>query len=267
MEDENLFEIKNLSFYYGRKKAVDNISLTIEKGYFWGIIGPNGSGKTTLLDIMIGYRKAYSGSIRYKGKEISGYKRKELSKEISLVPQEFYTNIPFTVKEIVFMGRYPYIPRFSSASDSDIEKVDYVMKLLELNELKDRYITELSGGEKQRVIFARALAQDTPVMLLDEATSNMDIKHTLKVLDILTGRVRKEKKTVISTMHDINLAALYSDKLIVMKEGKIIASGDTDRVLNEETLKKAFEVDCDVYEERYSKKKQVLFKRGICISH
>ncbi len=260
-----LFEIKNLSYSYKKKKAIDNISLNIESGFFWGIVGPNGCGKTTFLDLLIGYKKPDSGNIKYKGKEISKYKKREISKEISLVPQEFHTDIPFTVEEVVFMGRYPYLSRFSNFSPEDIKIIDHVIKLLELESIKKRCITELSGGEKQRVIFARALAQDTPVLLLDEAISNMDIKHKLKILDILKEKIEKEKKTIIMTMHDINLAALYADKLIMMKTGKVVAYGNTEEIIEKETINFVFEVGCYVYKEKYSQKKQVYFKRN-CIS-
>ncbi len=254
-----LFEIKDLSFSYREKKAIDSIYLDIGAGFLWGVVGPNGSGKTTFLDLLIGYRRPDSGSIRYKGREISEYKRKEISKEISIVPQEFYTNMPFTVEEVVSMGRYPYLSRFSYFSSEDIKKIDQMIRLLELEDLRKRCITELSGGEKQRVVFARALAQDTPVMLLDEAISNMDIKHRLRVLDILRDKVEKEGKTVIMTMHDINIASLYSDKLIMLKDGKIFAYGDTEEVIKREIINSVFEVDCYVYREEYSQKKQVFF--------
>lgn len=260
-----LFEIEDLSFSYKEKKAIDNISLEIEAGFLWGIVGPNGSGKTTFLDLLIGYRRADSGSIRYKGRKIEEYRRKEISREISIVPQEFYANMPFTVEEVVFMGRYPYLSRFSAFSSEDIKRTDQAIRLLELEDLRKRFITELSGGEKQRVVFAHALAQDTPVMLLDEAISNMDIKHRLRVLDILRDKVEKEGKTVIMTMHDINLASLYSDKIIMMKDGKIVACGETEEVIKSEIINSVFEVDCYVYREEYSQKKQVFF-RGDSIS-
>jgi len=258
-----IFEVENISFYYGEIKALDNLSLTIEPGNFYGVVGPNGCGKTTLLDLMVRGKAARSGTIKYLGRDINRYNRRDLAKEIALVPQDFYINFPFTVKEIVLMGRHPYIPRFASPSTEDLKILDEIMEKMEIDKFKDKYITELSGGEKQRVVFARALAQDTPVLALDEGTSNMDIQYTLNILDIVADRVRLEKRTVIAALHNLNLAAAYCDRLIFMKSGRIVSEGNIDDVLNEQNVKDVFKVESRIYFDLYSNSKQVVFKRGM----
>ena len=255
------FEVEKLAFFYEEKKVIDNISIRLEKGKFYGIIGPNGCGKTTFIDLLTKHRQPVSGSIKYKGKKLASYSKKELSKEIALVPQNFYINFPFTVEEIVMMGRYPHIPRFSAPYLKDFKTVKEIMEKTEIYDFKNRFITELSGGERQRVIFARALAQDTPVLVLDEATSNLDINYTISLLNIAKQRVRKEKKMVIAVMQNINLAATYCDDLIFIKQGHIEIHGPADDILTPDTIRSVFKVETQIYFEPYSNSKQVVFKR------
>lgn len=254
------FAISHISFSYGNDRVLSDISLKMEPGSFYGIVGPNGCGKTTLLDILVKTKKPESGTVEYKGKNLDDYTRRELAKEIALVPQDFYINFPFTVMEIILMGRHPYMARFSAASSKDISIVDAVMAETGIERFAHRHITELSGGEKQRVIFARALAQDTPVLILDEATSNLDIKYTLNLLNIAADRVKTEGKTVIAVMQNLNLAALYCDYWIFMKQGKIAGHGDIDEALNEESIEEVFEVESKIYFEPYSNSKRIVFR-------
>jgi len=255
------FELNHIRFNYAERKVIDDISLVLEPGKFYGIIGPNGSGKTTLLDLLARHRQPDKGDIFYQGKALSSFSKKALSKEIALVPQNFYINFPFTVKEIVMMGRYPHIPRFAAPSSDDVNILQSVMQLTETNGFSDRYITELSGGERQRVIFARALAQDTPVLILDEATSSLDINFSINLLNIAEQRVKINNHTVVAVMQDINLAAGYCDYLIFMSGGKIAAHGPTRKVLNSEILRTVFQVDAKVYREPYSQSLQVVFRK------
>jgi ABC-type cobalamin/Fe3+-siderophores transport system ATPase subunit len=232
--------------------VIDNFSMSFSSGKFYGIVGPNGSGKTTILDLLAKHLKPENGKIYYNGIDLASYTSKQLSKEIALVPQNFYINFAFTVREIVLMGRYPYIARFANPTPEDTSIVNEVMEKTE---------TELSGGERQRVVFARALAQNTPVLILDEATSNLDINYSISLLNITEERVKKEEKTVIAVMQDINLAAAYCDYLIFLNAGQIAAHGLTQEVLNPATIKTVFNVDAKVYLESYSDSLQVIFKK------
>ncbi len=255
------FELNHISFNYADRNVIDDISLALGPGKFYGIIGPNGSGKTTMLDLLARHRLPDKGDIFYQGKALASFSKKALSRKIALVPQNFYINFPFTVKEIVMMGRYPHIPRFAAPSSDDLNILQNVMQQTEINEFADRYITELSGGERQRVVFARALAQDTPVLILDEATSSLDINFSINLLNIAEQRVKQNGDTVIAVMQDINLAAGYCDYLVFMSHGRIAAHGETDSVLNPETLRSVFNVEARVYQESYSQSLQVVFRK------
>jgi len=255
------YQIDDINFYYGNEKVIDRLSIMIEPGKFYGIIGPNGCGKSTFLDLLVKQMQPVSGTIIYNGKNLSVYSKRELSTEIALVPQNFYIDFPFTAKEIVLMGRYPYISRFASPSSFDIKFVQDIMEITETVEFEKRLITELSGGERQRIVFARALAQDTPLLILDEATSNLDINHTISLLNIAADRVQKQGRTVIAVMQDINLAASFCEYLIFMKQGSVEVHGSTNEILNQKTIRSVFNVETKVYFEPYSESKQVIFKR------
>ncbi len=255
------FELNHISFQYADRKAIDDVTIALAPGKFYGIIGPNGSGKTTMLDLLSRHRLPAEGNIFYRGEALSSFSKKELSREIALVPQNFYINFPFNVEQIVMMGRYPHIPRFAAPSSADLSTVRHVMELTEITEFADRYITELSGGERQRVVFARALAQDAPVLILDEATSNLDINFSINLLNIAAQKVKANEDTVVAVMQDINLAAGYCDYLIFMSGGKIAAHGATRTVLNPETLRTVFNIEAKVYQESYSQSLQVVFRK------
>ncbi len=256
-----LFDIENLCFAYRDRQILKGIYLQLEAGHFYGVVGPNGCGKTTLTDLLLRHKSPSSGIIRYEGKDLTAYSKKELARKMALVPQIFDMNFPFPAGEVVMMGRYPYIPRFSAPSAEDIAVVREIMVQTDTLKFEDRLMTELSGGERQRVIFARALAQQTPVLFLDEATSNLDIRHTLTLMEIAAHRCESEGKTAIAVIQDINLAATYCDCLIFMKDGQIAAFGKTQDGLAEENLKLVFDVESQVVFEPYSNSKKAVFRR------
>ena len=179
--------LHNLSFAYDADSypagmVIKDFMGSFMAGAFYSVIGPNGSGKTTLLDLIFGFLKPISGLIEIDGTPVVSLSKKALAKAVSIASQDHAVNFPFNVKEIVVMGRHPYIPRFSPPSAKDIQTAEEKMDLCGITHLQDRKINELSGGERQRCMFARALCQDTPILLLDEAFSNMDIHHTLQML-------------------------------------------------------------------------------------
>lgn len=255
------FDLQNICFQYAAKPVIENLSITFDTGLFYGIIGPNGSGKTTLIDLMSGHAQPASGKIQYQGKTLAAYQRKDLAREIALVPQDFYINFPYSVKEVVMMGRYPYIPRFAAPSPEDIGIVNSIMADAGICDFAERYITELSGGERQRVVFARALVQDTPILLLDEATSNLDINFSINLLNLAANKIRAQRKTVFAVFQDINLAAAYCDYLVFLSGGTIVTHGPTGDVLNSDTIRTVFNIDSKVYREEYTDALQVVYKK------
>ncbi len=254
------FDLDNICFSHGRRRVFSNLTLRLEKGRFYGLVGPNGCGKTTLMDLLCRQRTPAGGSIRLSGRALAEYGRKALARRVSLVPQDFRINFPFTAGEVVMMGRYPHLPRFSAPGDRDHAMVDDVMERTDTARFRHRLVTELSGGERQRVVFARALAQDAEVMLLDEATSNLDVNHSLALLNLAAEQVRRRGRTVLAVFQDINLAAAFCSHLIFMHHGAIAAQGPTDEVLDAEILQRVFAVRAKVYFEPYTASRQVVFK-------
>lgn len=236
-------QLNNIAFSYDQTSVIKGIDCAFESGNFYAVIGPNGSGKTTLLDLISGFISPSSGTVAINEKSCGDYSKKELSRLISLVSQDYAVNFPFQVKEVVMMGRHPYIQRFSHPSELDYELVELAMTQCGIRHLKNKKISELSGGEKQRTVFARALCQDTPIMLLDEAFSNMDICHTLQILEQVKHQVKTKDKLVISVFHDLNLASTWSDHLLLLKQGTLHTFGKSQDVLTRETIKDVFDVD------------------------
>ncbi len=253
------FEIKGLCYAYGPQPALHDISLTLASGRFYAVIGPNGCGKTTLVDLLCGYKTPAAGAIKYQGHPLASYGKRRLAREIALVPQEYGVNFPYAAREMVMMGRYPHMARFRALSAADMAHIERIMDVCHAGHLSDRYMTELSGGEKQRVVFARAMAQDTPVLLLDEPCANLDIKHALHLLDLAADRVKSQGATVVAVMHDINLAVRYADALVLMKSGRVAATGNTRDVLTEATLRDIFDVRARIFTEPYLNAPQVMF--------
>ncbi len=231
-----------------RKPILDNLSCLFEKGNIYGIIGPNGSGKTSFMKNILRFIEAEEGSIVLDKINLMNYKRKDLAKKIALVPQNTKLESSFLVNDIVMMGRIPHQKRFADASEIDLEKVQKAMLLTDCYELRDKSVTTLSGGEAQRVVTARAIAQDTQWLVLDEPTSNLDVKHQIELMDSLVKLNEKKDKTIIAVLHDINIAAEYCHRIIMMKNGRIHSNGKTEEVLTKENLIDVYDVDFEILE-------------------
>lgn len=255
-----MYCLDKVSFAHGTKKVLNDLSLNFEAGHFYGIIGPNGCGKTTLIDLLCGHLLPLGGRIQLHGRSLADFAPNELARTIALVPQDFRINFPYTCQEIVMMGRYPHIPRFSRPAPHDRAVVQAVFQKAGLLSFAERYVDQLSGGERQRVVFARSLVQDTPVLLLDEATSNLDMQHSLQMLDLAAQRV-SSATLVISVMQDVNLAALYCDRLVCLADGHVYAHGPLESVLTAETLRSIFQVDARVALNQFSGRLQVSLRR------
>ena len=241
--DTPIFEIKDLQFGYPQRPVLKGLSLTLPAGRLYGLLGPNGCGKTTLLDLLAGLRRPQKGRIVFQGRSLTSYHRQALAREIALVPQNFYVNFPFAVQDVVMMGRYPHLKRFAHPGTEDLRLVAEAMAATDTDRFARQPVTALSGGERQRVIFARALAQDAGVLMLDEATASLDIRHTLDLLRLTRQRVQSRQQTVIAVFQDINLAAMYCDELLFVKNGGIAVQGPTAEVMRADTLQSIYGVD------------------------
>ena len=262
MNDSNdLFRIADLSFRYPDRDVIRGLSLTLAGGRFYGLLGPNGCGKTTLLDLLMRLQRPDGGQVHFRGCELKAYRRSELARAMALVPQNFYINFPFTVRQVVMMGRYPHLPRFAPPGPDDRARVDAVLETADIAALADKQVTTLSGGERQRVIIARALVQDTDVILLDEATSNLDIRHALHLLNLFRDQVDHQQRTLIAVFQDINLAAMYCDDLLFMKDGQVVVHGATEGVLNPETLRDIYGIRAQVAYSKEAQAPQVVYRR------
>lgn len=229
-----------MGFAYNSHEVLSDIELEVSVGEIVGILGPNGSGKTTLLKCINRVLDPQRGSVLIEGKDHKRMTRKQIALEIGVVPQNGGITFPFTVLDIVMMGRSPALSRFERESEEDMEIVERAMRMTNVTHLAEREIDEVSGGEKQRVIIARALAQRPRILLLDEPTLHLDVNHQLELLDLIAELARSENLSVIMVSHDLDLAARYCDKLILMKEGRIMAAGTVEKVLTPDNLDRVF---------------------------
>lgn len=245
--DTPLIQINNVSFAYETEPVVSNINLTFQPGEFAGVIGPNGSGKSTLLKLMGGLLPSKSGEILIKGTDVLGYKRKALARSLAWVPQEHTMPFSFKVAEIVLMGRHAYLSPFTFETEEDRQIAQRSMEMTETIRYINRSFNEISGGEKQRVMIASAIAQEPEIMLLDEPTSALDIKYQLGILNILKKLNQDNGMTLITAMHDLHLASKFCARLILLKEGKIVIEGPPNEVLRKEILEEVYGVKVKLF--------------------
>lgn len=237
-----VLQLQDVSFAYQEDSVIKQVSLDVHPGEFTGILGPNGSGKSTLLKLMGGLLKKDSGKVLFRETELSQYTRKRLAQSIAWIPQEHPMVFPFQVSEIVLMGRHPYLSPFTFESEQDFEIASRAMEITATTHLSGRSFNEVSGGEKQRVVIASALAQEPEIMLLDEPTAALDIKYQLEVLNILKHLNEKNGMTLLLAMHDLHLASKFCQRLILINEGQIVKDGTPAEVLQKEVLEKVYDV-------------------------
>ncbi|MFA7383889.1 MAG: ABC transporter ATP-binding protein [Desulfurivibrionaceae bacterium] len=254
------FALSGVGFAYGETTALADLDITLAPGRFYGIVGPNGCGKTTFLDLLTGGKIPDRGSVSFRDRPVAEYRRRDLARLVALVPQDFAIDFAFTVQEVVLMGRHPHIGRFASPGAEDWRQVDAAMAAIGISHFKERFVNELSGGEKQRVVVARALAQHTPYLLFDEATSSLDVQYTMQIFNVARRLVQEEGRTVIAVIHNLNLAAAYCDELIFMEKGRVAACGPTDTVLAPALIKKVFGVESRVAFDEFSNTQQISFR-------
>ena len=232
--------IKQVSYAYGNTPVLNSVLFSVMQGECFIIIGPNGSGKTTLMKIAAGLLKPESGQVDIMGRPLRQYSRRALARRIAFVPQQVPSDFPFDVADVVLLGRSPHLGTFGLESKADRARAREAMSFTEVAHLANRRIDQLSGGERQRVFIARAICQEPEIILLDEPTASLDIAHQLRVMDLMERMKREKQITVVMVSHDINLAAMYADSLLLLHKGRLVQCGSPADVLTYETLEATY---------------------------
>ena len=235
-----VIRFNHVGFHYGGPWALRDVEFTVGEGELVGVLGANGSGKTTLLKIADGLLVPQKGEVFLKGRPLSAYSRAELAREVAMVPQETHFHFAFSVLEVVLMGRFPYLGRFQFEGRRDMEVAREALAATHSTELAERSIYELSGGEKQRVLIARALAQEPSLILLDEPTSFLDLKFKKEIFDLISSLVHSRSLSGLVVSHDIELAAAYCDKLVMLKHGRIASMGSPEDIVTSQNIEDVY---------------------------
>ena len=247
-------KLKNFYTGYKNKSIIKNINFSINSSEWLGVIGPNGSGKSTLIKGILGITKSLKGNIYLKNKDIKNFSNKRIAQTISFLPQQLNVNLNITVEDLVALGRSPYKEFWEfDLNKTDIEIINESLHLVDMYDLKDNLINQISGGQCQRAYLAMALAQDPEILILDEPTNALDLKYQIKFLEIIKTLKVKKKISVITILHDLNLAARYSDKIIALKNGESIGYGLSDELINEKFIKNIFGINALVSQTPYGK--------------
>ncbi len=234
--------VENISYAFGTQSVLKQLSFSVQQSDVFIIIGPNGAGKTTLIKLMVGILKIQTGQIEILQAPLGRYTQKRLAKVSAYVPQGLPVGFPFTVEETVLLGRAPHQKVLGLASQNDLDIAQHAMAFTEVAHLARRKLDQLSGGEQQRVLIARALCQQPQVILLDEPTAFLDLSHQIRIMDLMEKLKTERGVTVVMVSHDVNLAAMYGDQLLLLKAGEIVCMGSPQEVLNFKTLEETY--DC-----------------------
>ncbi len=253
----NSMEIRDLGYSYREKAVLDSISLDIGKGRIVGILGPNGCGKSTLLKNLNRNLSPHHGCVLVDGQDIKDLKKRDIARKVSVVPQSNEINFAFTVREIVEMGRMPFQEAFTGLSKKDIEIVDEAIRATGLEDMQDRYINTMSGGERQRAIIARAIAQGPQILLMDEPTLHLDVNMQFEVLDLVRRLCDEKGLTVVIVSHDLPMAARYCDEIAMIHDHNILCVGRPEEVLTPENMRVVFNVDAEMGTDPYNGKRTV----------
>ena len=237
-------KVTNINKFYGTKKVVDNVSLEIPKGKITSFIGPNGAGKSTLVGIISRLLNADSGEVYLNNQLLKNQKNQDIAKQLSILKQSNNVNLRLTIEELVSFGRFPYSK--GNLTPQDKQYIDNAINYMNLNEIRHQYIENLSGGQRQRAYIAMTLAQDTDYILLDEPLNNLDMKHSVQIMQVLRKLADELNKTIVIVIHDINFASCYSDYIIAMRNGQLIEQGNVDYIMQSSVLNKIYAMEIPI---------------------
>lgn len=239
-----MIEVRDIMKQFGEQTVVHPTTLTIQKGMITSFIGPNGAGKSTLLSIISRLIGMDAGKVLIDGKEIGAYKSNDLAKKISILKQSNQINIRLTVRELVSFGRFPYSQ--GRLSKEDWAYVDEAIDYMKLRDIEHKHLDQLSGGQCQRAFIAMVIAQDTDYILLDEPLNNLDMKHSVEIMKLLKDLVENRGKTIVIVIHDINFASVYSDRIMTLKNGRIVKEGPAEDIIQTPVLKDIYDMDIPI---------------------
>ncbi|MBQ4775430.1 Fe(3+) dicitrate ABC transporter ATP-binding protein FecE [Pectobacterium versatile] len=242
---------QNLTAGYGDKRILDGLSLSLPAGKITALLGPNGCGKSTLLKCFAKLLTPESGTIQLNGKPLSAFSARQLSRHLALLPQQHLTPEGITVRDMVAYGRSPWLSLWGRLSPDDRQRVQLAMEKTHIVDLADKRLTDLSGGQRQRAFLAMLLAQDTPVVLLDEPTTYLDINHQVELMKLLR-ELNQAGKTVVTVLHDLNQASRYCDHLVMLADGRVMAQGSPHEVMKPALLQQVFSIDAEIHAEPVS---------------
>jgi iron complex transport system ATP-binding protein len=246
----NAVYVQNVSLSYGDQSILSKVSCAVEQGEFFAVIGPNGAGKTTLLRLMAGLMAPTAGTLRIMEKPLTSYNRKEFARRVAVVPQELPFDLPFKVGETVLLGRSPHLGMWEMESSRDWDLAREAMRTMDVSHLAGRRLTQLSGGERQRVFIARAICQKPDLLLLDEPTASLDPAHQVKIMDLMARLCKEQGITVVMVSHELNLVAMYADRLLLLNRGIQAGLGVPKKVLTRKLLEKCYGCGIIVEENR-----------------
>lgn len=239
-----MIQVRELSKFYGKKAVVEKVNVNIHRGKITSFIGPNGAGKSTLLSMVSRLLDADTGEVLVDKDNVKQMKSNEFSKRVSILKQSNFMNVRLTIRELVSFGRFPHSRGRLTAED--LRLVDQAMEYMDLMGMQHDYLDELSGGQRQRAFIAMVIAQDTDYILLDEPLNSLDMKHSVQIMKILRRLVDDLGKTVVIVLHDINFASVYSDRIVALKEGRVVKDGPTDEIITSDSLKDIYDMDIPI---------------------
>lgn len=239
-----MIKVRNLTKIFGKKKVIEKVSLEIHPRKITSFIGPNGAGKSTLLSMVSRLIDADTGEVFLDEQDITKMKSREFAKKVSILKQSNFMNVRLTVEELVSFGRFPYSK--GHLTEEDDAHIEQALEYMNLLDIRHSFLDELSGGQRQRAFIAMVIAQDTDYILLDEPLNNLDMKHAVQIMKTLRQLVDELGKTVIIVLHDINFASVYSDRIVALKDGKIVRDGKTEEIINREALLDIYDMDIPI---------------------